>query len=49
MKIINAIKNKLRPVKEESRCRTCKELGSCPAAYTGVLYPCPYYKEEPTQ
>lgn len=31
---------------EERRCGKCKEKGTCPAYNTGVLDPCPYYKEE---
>lgn len=30
----------------ETRCGTCGAERSCPAAYSGVLYPCPYYEKE---
>lgn len=33
-------------IKEETRCRYCHERETCPAFDTGVLYPCPYFKEE---
>ena len=28
---------------EEYRCSSCSERFSCPAAFTGVVFPCPYY------
>lgn len=31
---------------EEYRCRECIEHDSCPAAETGVCYPCSYYKQK---
>ncbi len=31
---------------EETRCRRCQERETCPAFDTGVVYPCPYFKEE---
>lgn len=31
---------------EEYRCKICKEQGVCPAFETGVIYPCPYFKED---
>lgn len=33
------------PEPEEHRCDKCKERDICPAYNTGVIYPCPYYKE----
>lgn len=29
----------------EDRCHQCTEKDSCPAYDTGVIYPCPYFKE----
>ena len=31
---------------EETRCVKCKKRDLCPAYDTGVIYPCPYYKED---
>lgn len=31
---------------QETRCRICAERKDCPAFDTGVIYPCPYYREE---
>lgn len=31
---------------KEYRCAICAELKSCPAAGTGVCYPCEHFKEE---
>ena len=31
---------------EEHRCWFCKSWADCPACDTGVIYPCPYFKEE---
>ncbi len=35
----------VRTPKVDLRCGTCTEVQDCPAAFTGVAYPCPYYKE----
>ena len=32
--------------KDETRCHSCQERKTCPAFDTGVMYPCPYYKED---
>lgn len=29
----------------EHRCSTCKVADDCYAAFSGVVYPCPYYEE----
>lgn len=34
-----------KPEPEEHRCGSCKKRDICPAYNTGVIYPCPYYKE----
>lgn len=35
------------PTKQKEHwCGRCKEQAECPAYNTGVIYPCPYYKEE---
>lgn len=31
--------------KTENRCHKCTEQKECPAYDTGVIYPCPYFKE----
>lgn len=31
---------------EEYRCGECSGFAGCPAANTGVLYPCPHYLAE---
>ena len=31
---------------EEHRCGVCADRSTCPAAYTGVCSPCPYYQKE---
>ena len=31
---------------EEDRCRICGKRTSCPAYKTGVIYPCPHFREE---
>ena len=31
---------------EEFRCCICDQREDCPANDTGVVFPCPYYKEE---
>ena len=36
------------PEHEEDRCGRCEEKGECPAAHTGVAYPCPHFREEQT-
>lgn len=32
--------------KDEYRCHRCAERHECPAACTGVAYPCTYYAKE---
>lgn len=32
-----------RQPKEEYRCQNCSKAGECPAANTGVLYPCEHF------
>lgn len=34
------------PNPKENRCPTCAECKSCPAAGTGVIYPCPYFRRD---
>lgn len=34
------------PMPEEFRCCICYRRDICPAYDTGVLFPCPHYKEE---
>ena len=34
------------PETEEHRCGSCGKQDTCPAYNTGVIYPCPYYKED---
>lgn len=36
----------LRQEPEESRCRICEERRTCPAAFTGVAYPCQHFSNE---
>lgn len=31
---------------EEYRCEICKSQDVCPAFDSGVIYPCPYFKED---
>lgn len=31
---------------EEHRCGKCADRAECPAANTGVCYPCPHYQKE---
>lgn len=31
--------------KTENRCHKCTEQKECPAYDTGVIYPCPYFRE----
>jgi hypothetical protein len=35
-----------RPETEESRCRLCADRSMCPAAFTGVSYPCQQFNDE---
>lgn len=35
-----------RQPKEEYRCQICSKVGDCPAANTGVLYPCQHYSNK---
>lgn len=30
----------------EDRCRECADRESCPAAFTGVIYPCEHFRKE---
>lgn len=32
--------------REEHRCMKCADRAECPAANTGVCYPCPHYQKE---
>lgn len=32
----------------EFRCSVCKNQNVCPAYYTGVIFPCPYFTKEDT-
>lgn len=34
------------PERMEDRCKSCADFGSCPAAFSGVVYPCRYYAEK---
>lgn len=38
---------KVKGQRVEDRCAECATYGRCPAAFTGVLYPCQYYSEFP--
>ena len=42
------LKKSLKP-DEENRCESCIDRTSCPAAFTGVLYPCFYFEPEVVQ
>ncbi|MEA4934762.1 MAG: hypothetical protein VB071_14435 [Lawsonibacter sp.] len=35
-----------RPKPEESRCQICKDRRTCPAAFTGVIFPCRHFRDE---
>lgn len=35
-----------RPEPEESRCRICEDRRTCPAAFTGVAFPCRHFRDE---
>lgn len=41
--IVIALVKAARKPKNDFRCGTCTEAQDCPAAFTGVAYPCPYY------
>lgn len=43
--IIIALVKAARTPKVDLRCGTCTEVQDCPAAFTGVAYPCLYFKE----
>ena len=34
------------PLPTEFRCCICQSRNDCPAYETGVIFPCPYFKEE---
>ena len=40
-----ALKDNLR-INEECRCRDCADGHFCEAAYTGVSFPCPHFKDK---
>lgn len=34
------------PARTEKRCDKCADKETCPGYDTGVIYPCPYFKED---
>lgn len=38
------IQDRRRYHNEEQRCGFCATKKECPEAYSGVIYPCPYFK-----
>lgn len=42
---LEEFKSYLHSINEEHRCNYCEDRDNCPAYMSGVLFPCPGYKE----